>query len=472
MTDGERLRLSKSLTPRTNKYIPIGWDNTRQIVFLLLNDKLEVLYGGAAGGGKSEALLAAAAQFVDVPGYSALILRRSYRDLALPGALMDRSKKWWKDTDAHWDGTNYKWTFPSGATIQFGYMEHDGDELRYQSSEYQFIGFDELTQFPITQYTYMFSRLRRLRGVDIPIRMRAATNPGGVGHVWVKDRWELQGYIGEKPKVSTQNPNRVFVPAKLEDNPYLDQETYEQSFEELSEVTKAQLRHGDWEVQNFGGRLDPAKFTIISPNEVPDRRYWTGKVRHWDLAAQEPSSENPDPDWTAGCKLIRATKLPDRIHDRLIQEIKRNNQIEYPKPPYWYVLDVVRDRKMGDGVEDLVRATAHRDGQSWPISMEQERGSSGKLLIQSYQRHILPEFNVYRFWAKGSKEERAAVVAGRAGEGRYFIVDGHYVTAFLDELGLFGIDGVHDDQVDALSGAHLQIEKLDLILGGNQAEEY
>lgn len=157
MSEAEKIRLTRALTPRLNKYTQIGLKNKRQIVFLLLLDVMEVLFGGAAGGGKSVGLLAAAAQFVDVPGYAALLLRRRYRDLALPGALMAISKQWWLSTDAKWSEQAGKWTFPSGAEIQFGYMEHEGDEQQYQSAAFQFIGFDELTQFSENQYTYLFS---------------------------------------------------------------------------------------------------------------------------------------------------------------------------------------------------------------------------------------------------------------------------------------------------------------------------
>ena len=118
---------------------------------------LEALYGGAAGGGKSDALLMAALQYVDVPGYAALLLRRTYADLALPGALMDRAAEWLSGTDAKWNGQEKSWSFPSGATTTFGYMATDADKYRYQSAEFQFIGWDELTQFPSDPYLYMLS---------------------------------------------------------------------------------------------------------------------------------------------------------------------------------------------------------------------------------------------------------------------------------------------------------------------------
>ena len=212
----------------------------KQREFLEL-DCLEALYGGAAGGGKSSALLMAALQYVHVPGYAALILRRTYADLALPGAIMDRSHDWLANTGATWLGTEKKWTFPSGATLSFGYLETERDKYRYQGAELQFIGIDELTQWPEAPYRYLLSRLRRLAGSNVPLRARAASNPGGVGHDWVR-----------KTFVESVDPQRRFVPANLRDNPHLDAAEYRKSLARLDENTRRQLEDGDW-VRDVGG---------------------------------------------------------------------------------------------------------------------------------------------------------------------------------------------------------------------------
>jgi hypothetical protein len=180
--------------------------------------------------------LRGAAEFVDVPGYSALLLRRTFKELSKSGALMDRAQSWFRQTDAHWSSDTHTWTFPSGATVEFGYLERDADLLQYQSAEYQYIGFDELTQFPAHVYQYMFSRLRRLEGSQVPIRMRGATNPGGPGMAWVKKRFELYG----EGLSHLNDPERKFVFSKLEDNPHLDIETYEKSFDQLDPCTAPQ----------------------------------------------------------------------------------------------------------------------------------------------------------------------------------------------------------------------------------------
>lgn len=198
---------------------------------------LEAFYGGAAGGGKSEALLAAAIQYIDQPRYAALLLRRTFSDLAKPGALIDRSKLWWSGTPARYNATEHKWTFPSGATLTFGYLASEGDVYQYQGSEFQFIGFDELTQFSEFQYTYLFSRLRRNMAVSAPLRMRAASNPGGVGHEWVKSRF-----------IETDRSDVAVIRAKVADNPGMNVDEYIASLQQLDHLTRAQLLDGDWDV--------------------------------------------------------------------------------------------------------------------------------------------------------------------------------------------------------------------------------
>lgn len=229
----------KRAAERAECYVPHE-AHPQQAKFLGL-DCIEALYGGAAGGGKSDALLMAALQYVHVPGYAAILFRRTYKDLALPGAIMSRSHEWLANTRAHWDGVNCRWRFPSGASLSFGYLDSENDKFRYQSAEFQFVGFDELTQFPEGWFRYLFSRLRRKDGMPVPIRMRGATNPGGIGHEWVRRR-----YLSDDPDAPP------FVPAKLEDNPSVDAVAYEESLSRLDATTRKQLRDGVW-VRDSGG---------------------------------------------------------------------------------------------------------------------------------------------------------------------------------------------------------------------------
>jgi predicted phage terminase large subunit-like protein len=420
-----------------------------QHAFLYIDYVLEALYGGAAGGGKSSALLTAALQYVDVPGYSALLLRRSFRDLGQPDALVPRSKEWLSGTDAHWNDNDHRWTFPSGATVTFGYLAHEDDKLQYQGAAFQFVGFDELTQFTETQYRYLFSRLRRPKLTDaataaererierlgeVPLRMRAASNPGGPGHDWVKLRFGLyregeeSGPAGSGPYIChdpewVREHGRVFIPARLDDNPHLDQKEYEESLAELDPVTRAQLRAGDWDASQPGDLFRRGWFDLCE--RAPNGTKW---VRFWDLAATEPSQANPDPDWTVGLKL---GATPEGT---------------------WVIGDVRRFRKRPEGVETEIQQAAALDGVGVPIWIEQEPGSSGKNTIAHYQRTVLPGYQVRGERSTGSKTERAGPVSSKAEARLIEIVRAEWNLAFLDEVEAFP-GGGHDDQVDGLSGA-------------------
>jgi predicted phage terminase large subunit-like protein len=352
----------------------------------------------------------AALQYVDVPGYAAMLLRRTYADLSLPGALMDRAAQWLSGTAAKWQGQDKRWTFPSGATVTFGYCDTEADVYRYQSSELQYIGFDELTHFVEKTYRYLFSRLRRLAGVDVPIRMRAGSNPGGIGHDWVKQRFITEGAAH----------GRIFVPARLADNPHLDRDEYRRSLANLDPVTRAQLENGDWEVRSGGSMFRREWFTFgAAPAGMR-------MVRYWDLAATAPKAGR-DPDWTCGCLL--------GAHERA-----------------YYVADVKRMRGTPGDVEKLIKQTAELDGKAVAIWMEQEGGASGVNTIAHYRDTILPGWAFRGNHITGSKSERAAPVSSQAEAGNVKLVAGPWIGAFLDEVEAFP-QGAHDDQVDALSGA-------------------
>lgn len=390
-------------------------DHPRQAAFLVAPQK-EVLYGGAAGGGKSSALLMGALLFADEPDYAALLLRRTYADLSLPGALMERAEGWLRGTDAHWNGNEKTWTFPSGATLTFGYLEAEKDKYRYQGSEFHFIGFDELTQFTESMYRYLFSRLRRQDGSRVPIRMRAGSNPGGIGHEWVHQRFMVE-----------RKDDRLFIPAKLDDNPHLDQAEYEQALAELDPVTYEQLRHGSWSARAAGGWFKAAKAQIVdvAPALIT-------QVRWWDMAASEAKA-GMDPDWTVGARLGRDAD------------------------GFVYVLDVVRVRAAPAETEDRIRQTAQLDGRRVPIWMEQEPGSSGVIATDYYRRKVLPGYIFDAERATGDKVSRARPWASAMNGGLVRLVRGAWNRPFLEEHEAFPQAGVHDDQVDAASGAFAKL---------------
>ena len=157
---------------------------TKQELFLKTEAR-EALFGGAAGGGKSYCLTMAALQYVDVPYYNALLVRRTYGHLSQPGALMDIMRQWLEGSGrgVHWDRVENLITFPSGAQLKFGYLRNEADKDQYQGANFHFIGVDELTQFDEDQYLWLMSRNRApVSESDIPLRMWSASNPGRRGH--------------------------------------------------------------------------------------------------------------------------------------------------------------------------------------------------------------------------------------------------------------------------------------------------
>ena len=405
-----------TLTLPWTAYIPHR-PTPKQLAYLLL-DNTEALYGGAAGGGKSDALLMAALQYVDNPDYAALLFRRSYTDLSLPGALMDRAKEWLMPTDAKWRESSKTWTFPSGATLTFGYLEHVGDEYRYQSTEFQFIGFDELTQFEESKYRYLFSRLRRKADGGPPLRMRSASNPGGIGHEWVRSR-----FLDSDPA----DTGRVFIAASLPDNPHLDQKSYIHSLDQLDPITRRQLLQGDWSARQPGNLFQREWFPVVE--DVPV--FINKSVRYWDLAAT-PKRPGTDPDWTAGVR------------------------VDYASDGLFYVVDVQRMRGTPAEVERRIAQTAAVDGTFTQITIEQEPGASGVNTIYNYVSRVLPEYTARGQRATGSKLERAGPVSSQAEVGNIRLLRGPWVSEFLDELEAFPFGG-HDDQVDALSGSMMRL---------------
>lgn len=433
------VRAKDALGPLRLRYTP--WQPTpKQEAFLRLSCR-EAFYGGAAGGGKSVALLAAALQYVDVPGYSALLLRKTYKDLSQPNALMDLAKQWLSGTDARWNQTEKRWTFPSGATLTFGYLQNEDDKYQYQGAAFHFIGFDEATQFTETSYLYLRSRARRpktitrgqsadgLTAATVPIRIRAASNPGGRGHVWAAARFTI---------AETRPRGLIFIPAKLVDNPHLDRAEYEEMLLGLPLLERLRLMRGDWSATGTGDLFDTKMIEHVSE--------WSGDaaVRMWDLAATEPSATNDDPDYTVGLLYRHNRREGDFLLD-----------------------DVVRGQWSPGKVEKHVAATASKDGRLVTVGIEQEPGSAGKALVAHYSRNVLRGFIVQGVRATGSKYTRAKIAAAAVDNGLVKVrANARWWPEFRDEADLFQEDESaypHDDQIDAWSGAHA------LVLRGGQA---
>lgn len=424
MTDWNKVL--EYLQPKVPPYCPEEPSITQKV--FLRTYGLEGLFGGAAGGGKSSALLMSALQYVDVPGYSAILFRRTYADLSLPGALMDRFREWMKNYDeVSWNNNSYTATFPSGARISFGYLNNTNDYLRYKGSEFQFIGMDEVTEIREQDYRYLFSRLRRPANGElatVPLRMRCASNPAPN---WVRQRFIVEGL----------ESGRIFVPSLLTDNPGIDADSYRLALAALDPVERRRLEEGDWWSTTLGTLFDRTSFVLIDPVEVPQVTGSARAVRFWDLAATEPSSTNPDPDWTVGTLML---------FDQGIA----------------YVLDVRKARVKGDKVETLLAQTAAEDGHAVAIRMEQEPGSSGKALVDQYARYILPGYDFGGIRSTGDKLTRARPFAAAVANGNVRVVRGSWLTDWLDEFSSFPEACNHDDQVDSAVSAFTHLAGLGL----------
>ena len=213
--------------------------------------EFEVLFGGAAGPGKTDCLIFEATRFVEHRGYRGLILRRTFPQLQ---EIIDRCWNWYPYMGGTYRAGEHRWYWDTGGTVQLGHMQHEADKYNYQGKEFHFIGFDEVTQFTSTQYTYLHSRARST-DPDIPVRIRATTNPGGIGHIWCRERFveivkPFETYIDPQTGQS-----RCFIPAKVYDNPTLieNDPQYVRRLESLPEIEKQRLLHGVWDV--FEGQV-------------------------------------------------------------------------------------------------------------------------------------------------------------------------------------------------------------------------
>lgn len=407
----------------------------RQEAFLRLLGP-EVFYGGAAGGGKTLALLMAAAQYTDVPGYDALLVRPTLAELEHPGGLIDLAHDWFAPTKAVWQADKRVYRFPGparsgagGASIWFSYLDGKHDVGRYAGSSFSFLGFDELPQIDELTYQRMRRILRQatnqaglgrspegLTLADVPVRIRATGNPGGPHHDWIK-----QYFVDP----ASRAPGVVYLASRWSDNPYLNLDEYAKQLSNLPPAERERLINGDWDVPDDGSMFQRHWLPIIDATDVPKVKR---AVRYWDLAASVPTPSNPDPDYTVGLRLDIDSK------------------------GIYYITGIIRRRLHAGQVEQLIAATAEQDGPGVQIMIEQEPGSHSQYFEQHLKNEVLPGYRLSMDRPTGPKEGRAYPVASAAEQGWINLVKGPHTTEFLDELAQFP-NGRHDDCVDALSGA-------------------
>lgn len=435
------------------------------------SDVNEVLFGGAAGGGKSLGLVAIPLRWAKKARFNALVLRRETTQL---DDLLSKASPLYRQHGAAERGHPvFDFRFPSGARVKFAHCKDEADALNYQGAEFQFIGFDELTHFTERQYREICSRLRSSAG-GLPRAIRATTNPGGPGHEWVFKRWRywldpeavipgrakrvdahgrplppaepgevlwiLHTDQGEEvvPEGTFGAHSRTFIPARLCDNPKLlaADPTYAHRLRDNDAVRRRQLEEGDWLAKAGAGTYfkrewfgDPVRFV---PSNVR-------RCRAWDFAATEPSETNRDPDWTRGVRVAVDEK------------------------GVFYIEGMESLRATPHQVEDRVQQTAIRDGQAIRIRIPQDPGAAGVAVADAYVR-LLRGYPVRSVRVTGDKVTRAQIASAQAERGNIRIVrhpddpDPRWIDALLYELEQFdgrknSSGGYHDDIVDALSDA-------------------
>lgn len=411
-----------------------------------------VIFGGAAGGGKTFALLLECLRWINNSKYSAIIFRRTSTQVRNPGGLWDTSMTIYPLAGGYPKESSLEWVFSSGAKIKFAHMEHDKDRFNFQGSQIPLICFDELSHFSWNQFVYMFSRNRSASG--IPGYIRATTNPDTDS--WVRkviDWWidsdgypimersgKLRWFIIDNDKIQWANtPDELkqqfpfalpksltFIHSSVHDNQILlaQDPGYLGNLKALPRFEREQLLMGNWNVRPTAGMFfQRSYFEVVEA--VPAN---TTKVRYWDRAATKKTETN-DPDYTVGLKL---EKDPKGI---------------------FYVTDICRLQDSPLKVQNSIKNMAIQDSVYCRIGIEQDPGQAGVSEVDLLVR-MLSGFIVKPYKVQKDKVTRASPVSAQAEAGNVKVLKAKWNEDFFRELENFP-DSLHDDQVDALSGAFL-----------------
>lgn len=432
-----------------------------------------IVYGGAAGGGKTYALLLEGLRHKDVRGFGAVIFRHNYNQITAEGGLWDASNKIYGQVpDAHpRKSPKLHWRFDGGAKLSFAHIEREEDLASWQGTEIAYIGFDELTHFTKHQFLYMLSRNRTTCGVRPYVR--ATCNPDSDS--WVADfiSWWIDqetGYpipersgqirymcivndtiywgdtreeLAEKYDVKVDDCKSVtFIASRLEDNKVLMESDpgYMANLKAMTEVDMERLLKGNWKIKAAAGRffrrvqIGPSSMLAAIPGDVA---FW---CRAWDIAATD-EDEGGDPDFTAGVLIGR------RRDGRFV------------------IADVINERIKAGDVKNLILTTAIADRKKYGASctyrvhIPQDPGAAGKIVANSYVK-MLAGFDVKVDSVSGSKELRATPLAAQWQNGNVDVVIADWNEMYFNQMESFP-ESSHDDMVDASSDAFNECAEAD-----------
>lgn len=415
-----------------------------------------VIFGGSAGGGKTASPLMTPAHkgHLDVPGFGAVIFRRTYPDITAEGGLWDESQDWYRDLGGTARENPLEWRFPSGAKVTFAHMQHSKDRHRWKGAQIPAIYWDQLEEFEASQFWYLLSRNRSLCGVRPYVR--ATVNPPEDDEHWL---YELVGpWVDDRHPLYPQEPGAVlhftrsaagdlewvgadyideatgqpaqslaFIPATIYDNPTLlaGNPEYLTRLRSLLFEDQERLLHGNWRV--------PKRGTLIAEHHIPIVDAAPADLdvvgRSWDLAGTAPAKG----------------KRPDRTAGALVGM----------KDGVWYVLDMRLAQLEPDGVDALMDQTAALDGYRVPVLLQQDPGEAGKRAVQAHARRLVGHDVRFRS-PTGDKVQRARPLVAAARAGNLRLVRGEWNRALINEAVAFP-SGTYDDQVDAVSWAMLML---------------
>lgn len=417
------------------------------------------LYGGAAGGGKSYALLMEPLRHLSNKNFGAVIFRRTTKQVTNEGGLFDTAEQIYPLLGAK--PSNLTWKFPSKMTVTFSHLEYEKNVNDWQGSQIPFIGFDELTHFTKKMFFYMLSRNRSTCGIKPYIR--ATTNPDK--NSWVRqfiDWWiDAEGYaiqersgvirwfyvindeilwgdskkeLMEKyPAMAKIAPPKsfTFINSKLTDNKILmdNDPGYMANLIALPKTDRERLKDGNWNVEDKAGEFFQKQYFKVV--KVPSN--CRSVIRYWDRA----SGESEASDWSVGIKLGKG------------------------EDGFYYVLDMVRVKASPAKLEAIISNTASQDGKNCTVYLEQDPGQAGVADVDNYIR-LLAGYHVKVNRVSVDKVTRAKPVSAQCERGNVIVTEAKWNEEFFNELESFPPKkGGHDDIVDSLSGA------FNMMVGGN-----
>ena len=416
--------------------------------------------GGTAGCGKTHAELLAPVKWVHLPDFRCTFFRRSMEEIRDQGGLWDESVKLYLPMGARPLEHTAEWRWPSGARISMDHLQYENTVYHKQGSQIALLIFDELTHFLESQFWYLQSRNRSGCGIKpytlatcnpdpdswvakliewwidqetgFPIwerggKLRYFTRIDGE-MVWGSSRREVLEAVPAGAGVTASDVQSItFIPGKLDDNPrMMDKDPrYRGKLLAMTRVNRARLLDGNWKIRAASGayfRRSDVHMLDAAPSNL------TAITRRWDLAASEPTETNKDPDWTCGVKMGR---YPDGRFVVLHAELARV--------------------RAGD-VRALVKRVAVADGPRCSVGIPQDPAQAGKDQAESYVLD-LAGLEVYTERETGDKETRAEPCAAQWQHQNIDVVKGPWNDQFFAQLEAFPDAKVHDDAVDALSGA-------------------